>query len=648
MIEKNDPRLTGFVLGELDASDAQEVSAAIEASSELQHVVAEIEQATQLLDRLYVAEPPLTLRDAQRQELLDAVDQSGLVSKPSASSEGRFQIRWLVASVAAILLCMIGGSIYFNNGLPMANHEMASVNSQPDERVASADEAEDEAGIFAGTEVEKAPPESMKSMATGQRGGQLEGHQLVERTNDANTAQRNQLTRSKLGVPADKLKAESGNSNASNKADLSRSMAQRQMQRAFPDATPGNQANPTDTMVVQPLIEVQGKEMADVEEKTLNQLADLKADADSQENPSPAKQLAFVQPGAQGGGGFGGAGGATNNQLDRGLPDAENDVSRWQSLLDQSELGPLKLQVEARTLVATQEVRTPVQRFVETERVGLRDLGDGSTEQFMYRELAAKMMYKTSIAEVEYVRPVATLATADTEDLVSQLTLLVDPNESQILSLESLLDLNDAVVLFDDDEDRTLRMESKSGELKLAKGGFSKIELAARQPAQVAAIGLLRVMRDQIENSKIDSTDEAAQIERLSEIEQSPSMLRMRQSKKASVDTDGIAMKPDTANEKKPDAAGQSAEEKDQDSNQQSGDLLPKPKRASGQAQKNQSGQAPSLLDSSRKALIKQTLEPNSIDDFDFTQLVLQIKSALKKRNLRVIEKLKTKPKSKK
>ena len=77
MIDKNDPRLTAYVMGELDESELHEVTEAIEASHELKAEVEELRETIGLLDVAYKSEAKVCLGDEQRAVLNDACAAAG-------------------------------------------------------------------------------------------------------------------------------------------------------------------------------------------------------------------------------------------------------------------------------------------------------------------------------------------------------------------------------------------------------------------------------------------------------------------------------------------------------------------------------------------------------------------------------------------
>ncbi|MFK7767684.1 MAG: hypothetical protein AB8B55_10725 [Mariniblastus sp.] len=132
MIDKNDSRLTDFVLGELNETDTSEIQDAIAKSPELAAAVDEIRQMVGLLGAAYQAEEPLRLLDDQKAALaqagVGAPDIASVVSGNSSQSElkpaselksGR---SWLPIVLAASLLgVLVGGAVYLSDP-PLANN----------------------------------------------------------------------------------------------------------------------------------------------------------------------------------------------------------------------------------------------------------------------------------------------------------------------------------------------------------------------------------------------------------------------------------------------------------------------------------------------------------------------------------------------
>lgn len=95
MIDKNDPRLTAFVLGELDTSEQQEIEQAVNSSPELREVVKEIAATVELLKQGFSDE----LRE--RPVAIETRHQS-LAERPIA----RTRLPWAI--VATLLIGMLG------------------------------------------------------------------------------------------------------------------------------------------------------------------------------------------------------------------------------------------------------------------------------------------------------------------------------------------------------------------------------------------------------------------------------------------------------------------------------------------------------------------------------------------------------------
>ena len=133
-ITKDDPRLTAFVLGELDQADTEQIQGAISNSPELASAVEEIRVAVQLLGEAYQTESPMTLLEQQKSELARAVSKESSDNGVGGSS-GEFAVTragkadtasvdaakfkrsrlWLPIAIAASLLgLLVGGALYFD------------------------------------------------------------------------------------------------------------------------------------------------------------------------------------------------------------------------------------------------------------------------------------------------------------------------------------------------------------------------------------------------------------------------------------------------------------------------------------------------------------------------------------------------------
>ena len=128
MIDKNDSRLTDFVLGELSESDTVEIQNAIADSPELATAVDEIRQMVGLLGDAYQAEEPLRLLDDQKAALAQAGTELGGITELNSKSEPKDRAKtartWLPIVLAASLLgVLVGGAVYLSN--PPVNEQVA-------------------------------------------------------------------------------------------------------------------------------------------------------------------------------------------------------------------------------------------------------------------------------------------------------------------------------------------------------------------------------------------------------------------------------------------------------------------------------------------------------------------------------------------
>ncbi|MDG1511776.1 MAG: hypothetical protein P8R31_08780, partial [Mariniblastus sp.] len=112
MINNDDPRLTSFVLGELDPAEHKLIEQAVLASPELAEAVEGIRQLTEVLDAAYQSEEPLQLTESQRAELIEMQKTENRLVEPSAFS-GR---SWTPLALAASLLgLLVAGAFFFSD-----------------------------------------------------------------------------------------------------------------------------------------------------------------------------------------------------------------------------------------------------------------------------------------------------------------------------------------------------------------------------------------------------------------------------------------------------------------------------------------------------------------------------------------------------
>ncbi len=130
MIELNDPRLTAFVLGELDEQETQTIQAALKQSPELRAAVKEILATTKLLVEQFATEPAGSLTEQQRTEIFAADSESSepLVERNRNSGENgpgsKHSLRpWFIAAMAAGIAFILGSLIY--NSMDWTNDPVA-------------------------------------------------------------------------------------------------------------------------------------------------------------------------------------------------------------------------------------------------------------------------------------------------------------------------------------------------------------------------------------------------------------------------------------------------------------------------------------------------------------------------------------------
>jgi anti-sigma-K factor RskA len=128
MTDSNDPRLTAYVLGELDDAERAEVERQLEQSAELREEVEAIRQTTALLGDELQAEPCPALTDQQRSAIQQPAEEASvsLAARPRKSWSRRLAEFTTIAVVAVILLLLL---------------QPATQYSHPSRRVASQNES---------------------------------------------------------------------------------------------------------------------------------------------------------------------------------------------------------------------------------------------------------------------------------------------------------------------------------------------------------------------------------------------------------------------------------------------------------------------------------------------------------------------------
>ena len=157
MIDKNDPKLTAYAMGELSADEAREVEQSIANSPELATAVDEIRAMIGSLESAFADEPPLELALSDQQRLaIESAAQAGSketdeevasvtrAAKDTAATSARPWGRWLLA--AAIGTVLIGGGVFLaNSNVQRVRH--AVVNETFSSKPAGAKTAMDSAQV---------------------------------------------------------------------------------------------------------------------------------------------------------------------------------------------------------------------------------------------------------------------------------------------------------------------------------------------------------------------------------------------------------------------------------------------------------------------------------------------------------------------
>ena len=111
-IDSNDPKLTAFALGELDAKEQAEIEAQLGRSETLRQTVQSIRETADLLRNDLQSEPCPTLSEDQRTAI--GATMAGNAGRKDAASRSVFARRriWIPTAVAASLAIAFGA--YYN------------------------------------------------------------------------------------------------------------------------------------------------------------------------------------------------------------------------------------------------------------------------------------------------------------------------------------------------------------------------------------------------------------------------------------------------------------------------------------------------------------------------------------------------------
>lgn len=659
MIKKNDPRLTGYVLGELDATEMAEVSAAVDASGELQQVVAEISQATLLLDDVFQAEPALCLNDGQRQTLLQAIEDTAAapayapVKTLSASSGwlanvGVMPLRFMIASAAAVLCLIVGGSLYFGSGAGVLNPRVARHESTSDASVKEefardseidserdqsdqANRARLDADSMADSMEKSAPSNSGASLPAPASAGSLvlapkQRIQMGAKSNAPGSQAKSKATkdlkvaiadasdsglgRSRFGGGGfgggglgggglgggelDSPAAPSAHKKESDNAFAEMAMADKATEglgdpaetlnrsRASSDVTSGEDADRL-SGIIRRL--GRSKNLNREEESLLNQLA-LRNEAEKENRKLSDRLIGQDQKKA----------------LSLEEIASKEVIFETKRLLASSEIGALRLQVSTASDSVVQSIESPEIQYLRRKRTLVKGQDDGSKKQEDVFENIAMMKTRMTPTNVVFVRSIVTMEPSDASELVAQLASQVDPKGREILSLEELLGVKGEILLSSNDTmQRRQNGVDPPAEIDggLGSGGFSTGNGEVGMPAGRAAQMLLGVLRKQVRSHLVE--DESL----VEPIGQSP-----LQSAKSGFQA--------PRNAERSGVSGRASES----------DEL-----GFDQSKFSESIVGDSLEQPASEAVAVRSVSPRALDEIDYSQLIVQLKAALRKRN---------------
>jgi Ca-activated chloride channel family protein len=112
-IDPNDPKLTAYVLGELDDKERAEVEAQLVQSAELRRAVEEIRETTERLTKELQAGPATVLTDDQRAAIeAKAAKMNGQIAKHAGRKPWIIRRWWIPTSLAASLLIAVSAGYF--------------------------------------------------------------------------------------------------------------------------------------------------------------------------------------------------------------------------------------------------------------------------------------------------------------------------------------------------------------------------------------------------------------------------------------------------------------------------------------------------------------------------------------------------------
>ena len=173
MIDKFDPKLTDFVLGELDASEVREVEKAISENPELGKAIEEIRATINGLESAFASESILTLADDQKAALEAAVN-AGTAESPTTPAKSSVTLNperrfyrerlfyWTTGIAAALALMMIPLGMFQQIEAFRPNVNVAELSESTKESVENVERAKQLAMIPESAPAGSLPPTDLK------------------------------------------------------------------------------------------------------------------------------------------------------------------------------------------------------------------------------------------------------------------------------------------------------------------------------------------------------------------------------------------------------------------------------------------------------------------------------------------------------
>ncbi len=571
MIDKHDPRLTDYVLGELGEQESARIEAEIQASDELKHAVAEIQQARIWLSAAFESEPELSLLPEQRALILESARQprgggvtaASMLANPFGSQ--RFAV---LATVATLLALLVGGGLYFNQ--PDSTGRTDSVAMQSERETDSAQESavSTDSATDKNSSSEGAQPESNSGVAGALGVSLAEGSDSAiepEMADDSQTRSDDLNTQGATPKPASASAHPAGGLNEVTNAPRLASGAQL-MNPADP---PGGSARSPKALTIR---------------------------ADPSSPSPPATELKDLERK------LGLPGERNQKSLVRSIEQQVKDqvIQQTRELLDQSELRLLDLQVTTRQQPVTTQLNYRITAFQQKQIHSLvppEESGDQPRKQTDLFNQPVRQRVEREIKQ-QIIEPVISIEPEQARALVDRLASAVDPDQTQELSLENLLALDNPI---DWGVESHSELAQSDADGSGAVGGYSAEE-QLNQPLDRATFRFVQTLNSFIDSRTLNEDDESIIARPL--------------------ETDTIELEPAL-----PDEAGFKLADADDSpaANQQ-----PEAQPTSPATRMRMAPAQPP------EPIVSIPLNPSSLDQLDFSPMIERLRVALQQRNAEV------------